>query len=231
MKYYALKNSTGDDIGDISGIQIESRSPGYRYNDKDSYQFLPDLAPPNFTPNLDYFIIEKKANVTDFISCTGIIYATGFIISENAKQIFEQFKLMHHYFYPIRLLHKNKFYQYHWLHFAEDYIYHIEYSKSSFVTKKPAPWDIPGWDEQILPVKIDSPQTMIAIRKENAGIRTIAPTELHMDKSFDDGLDLFAFSSFGENNVVISEKLKDAITKWHLTGTEIVDLSYPLITT
>ena len=230
MNYYILKNSTGRDTGTIAGIQIKNRSLEYDYNGENSYQFLPDLVPPKITPNLDYFIIEKKAIMTDFISCIGIIYATGFIISEKAKQLFEQFSLMQHYFYSAKLLHKNKFHQYYWLHLSEDYIYYIDYDKSAFNTTKPAGWTISGWDEQRQVIKIDSPQAMMSVRKEIAGIRIITPTKLYLKGIENPKLDLLAFSSFGENRVLISERLKNGMMAENITGIELIDLPYPLIT-
>lgn len=231
MRYFILRNSTGDDIGNVTGIQIEKRSPDYPYNEKNSFQFLPNLAPPEVTPNFDYLIVEKKANMTDFISCIGIVNAVGFIISERAKQLFEQFNLMPCNFYPARLLHRNKFYEYFWMHLAADYINHIDYSKSSFVIRKPPLYETPNWDEQKMPVEIDSPQTIIAIRKQNAGVRTISPVNLFMNGSFNNNTDLFAFSSFDKDRVIISEKLGRAIIDQQLTGIELRELPYPLIAT
>ena len=228
MKYYVLKNSTGDDIGNVTGIQIKGRSFDYPYNDQSSYQHLSNLTPARITPNFDYLIVEPKAIMTDFISCTGIIHATGFIVSEKSKKLLEQFKLMPHHFYPVRLLHKTKFYDYHWLHLEHDYINDIDYNKSAFITKKPSPWNIPNWDEEKTSVNIRSIENMISVRKENAGIRTIEPSFLHLANPLVRDLNLFAFSSFGDDNVIISEKLKDAIDEFHLSGTEIIALQYPV---
>lgn len=227
MKYYILKDSTGNDIGNISGIQIDTRSPNYPYNAENSFQFIPNLAPPEVTPNFDYLIVEPKAYMTDFISCTGIINATGFIVSEKGKQLFEQFNLMRRYFYPVRLLHKHKFYQYYWLQPAEDFIYDVDYHKSSFIIRKPPLWDIPGWDDQKTAIEIDSVDTMISLRKKNAGISVITPTVLHMKHPL---LAMMAFSSFDNEKVIVSEKLKEAISDRHLTGIELYETSNRLVT-
>lgn len=225
MKYYVLKNSTGDDIGK-EYPQTDGMCAEYRSSLPNSISFLPNLELPNFEPNLDYFILDKKANLTDFIS-TGLINATGFIMNDKAKTIFEKFNLMPHKFFPARILNKNKFVSnYYWLHLCLDYSNLIDYRKSQFILKKMPPWNIPNWDYQIEPIKVDSKEGLTAIWKQNNS-KQIYPVVLYLNDKFEKKLSLFAFKHFGDS-VIISEYLKTALEENKVTGIEMLEVSYPV---
>ena len=116
MKYYALKNSTAKEIGK-EYPQTDGMGDGYSFSAVNSISNLPHLEMPDFTPNLDYFNLDKKAKLTDFIS-TALINAEGFIVNDRVKNVLDNFNLAPHRFYPAKLLHNNKFYtNYFWLHF------------------------------------------------------------------------------------------------------------------
>ncbi len=91
MSYFILTNSTGKDIGK-EYPQTDGMGGFYQFGDSNSISNLPNLKIPDFIPNLDYFNIHKNSKLTDFIS-TGLITAMGFIVSEKAKNILEQFNL------------------------------------------------------------------------------------------------------------------------------------------
>lgn len=227
MRYYSLKNSTGDDIGNISGIQLQGRSSDYVYNSPTSYQFLPTLTPANVIPDLDYFIVEKKAVMTDFISCVGIINATGYIISERTKLIFEQIELMPHSFYPMRLLHKNSFYNYYWMHLEKDFIEDINFHKSEFSLKKMPFWELPNWDYQTQKIAPHSAIELKTIWKEN-NVKQICVEKLFLKETFDSQLNLFAFSCINNGITLISEYLKEMFDTKKINGIEVVQTSYPV---
>jgi hypothetical protein len=227
MQYYILQNSTGDDIGDIQGIQLKSRSNEYLYNEPDSYQYLPDLAPAKMPPNLNYFLVERKAIMTDFISCKGIINATGFTISERARLIFEHIKLMPYSLYPIRLLHKNTFYNYYWMHLEKDFIEYIDFEKSEFSTKRMPFTEILHWDYQTAKITPHSARELTRIRRENYG-KEICIDRLFLNKNFDDQLNLFCFSSVNYGVVLISDSLKRILELERISGIDVMQPTYPI---
>lgn len=227
MRYYLLKNSTGDDIGNISGIQLQGRSSDYPYSSPTSYQFLPMLAPAKVTPNLDYFLVEKKAIMTDFISCVGIINASGFIISERSKLILERIKLMPLSFYPIRLLHKKTYYNYFWMHFEKDYLEDIDFNRSKFVLKKMPLWELPDWDYQAQEISPKSSIELKNIWKDN-NVKQICVEELFLKETHNMQLNLFALSCINNGITLISEYLKQILEAEKINGIEIVQTSYPV---
>lgn len=225
MKYYSLKNSTSDDIGKVYP-QTDGMSDFYSYSAPDSLKNLPNLQLPDFEPNLDYFIIDDKAKLTDVIS-TGLIDATGLIVNDKVKDLLQTFHLMPHKFFPAKLLYKKRFYHnYYWLHLGRDYADTIDYKKSNFELKSIPPWDIPDWDYETEGLAINNRNDLIEVWKQTDG-QMILPTSLHLNNQFDPTLDLVAFRELGDH-VLISQNLKNVLEKEKVNGIEIKPLSYPI---
>src|SRR4051812_30041341 len=106
--YYSFDFSTEKkDVGS-EFPQIQKMKSGYNSDGPHSVYKLGRCyeALPNFTPDLDGFILHSRAKKTDFISKS--LTSRGFIISEKVKRILSQYKLPLHAFYPIKLYHKKQ---------------------------------------------------------------------------------------------------------------------------
>jgi hypothetical protein len=88
---------------------------------------------PDFEPEL-IFELEEKAVLTDVVSPCNIS-AKGFLINSKVKNVFSQFNLMEHRYYPATLIVKGERHEYFWTHFKEleeYYLSKINFSKSAF---------------------------------------------------------------------------------------------------
>ena len=104
MQWYSISPSTNEKIiGTFP--QTDGMGPGYNLRGANSVWNLPNLRKPDFEPDFDCFRLDKKAKLTDVIS-TAIINACGFIVSDKLKNIFDEFKLPPHIYYPVKILHK-----------------------------------------------------------------------------------------------------------------------------
>src|ERR1700744_5226288 len=96
--------------------QVQNMAPEYNYKSSNSVYALTKSvnAFPNFTPDLDYFVVHSKARLTDLLSATPI--DGGFLISAPFKMLLEKFNLTTHRFYTAKVLYKKEFYEFYWLH-------------------------------------------------------------------------------------------------------------------
>jgi hypothetical protein len=228
MNYFILSNSTGKDIGK-KYPQTDGMGGLYPFGDKDSISNLTSFQIPDFTPNLNYFNIHKSAKLTDFVS-TGLITAKGFLVSKKAKITLEQFNLPKHKFYPAKLLYKDKFYEdYYWMHLGEDFTDYIEFDKTEFITKNQPPWDVENWDYKITTIDIPNIDTLLSIKSKYAGSFTIIePRSLFFNSKFNKEIDLIAISAIQDGIVLISEKLREALTNQNIDGIQVYKPAYPI---
>lgn len=204
MEWFIIENSKEDDIGK-EYPQTEFMRPGYDLHKPNSVWNIPNAKFPDFEPDLDYFILHKKAKLTDVIS-TGFISAAGFLINDKVKAIFEQFNLPDHKYYPAKVMHKNALYvNYFWLHFGEDNSNLIDFNNSQFELLEL------GFPEEAQPLSINNVQELEKIWKSN-NIKTIKPLKIILLKT---NLDFFYFKYFWREfrintniyNSLISEKI------------------------
>jgi len=139
MQWYSISPSTDEKIiGTFP--QTDGMGPGYNLKGANSVWNLPNLRKPDFEPDFDCFRLDKKAKLTDVIS-TAIISACGFIISDKLKNVFDEFKLPPHIYYPVKILYKKEMISnYYWLHFTDDNTKDIDFQNSTFELTHPLPF-------------------------------------------------------------------------------------------
>lgn len=139
MNWYSVSVSTDEKVvGKYP--QTDGMGLGYNLNAPNSVWNIPNLKMPDFEPAFDYFLLDKKAKLTDVIS-TALINARGFLISNKLKTILDKFHLTKHIYYPVKILHKKDFItNYYWLHFIEDNSNDIDFKNSSFELMHPLPF-------------------------------------------------------------------------------------------
>jgi len=129
MNYYILeKNADGPIIGEYPQVGhrkgYNPRSPKGHYNIR--YEEFPNFEPEitlQFTP---------RAKVTDNVSFS--MPSSGLLFNKKTKEIFEQFNLPPHRFYPISVYHKkeNTEFTYYWFYFIVSDFWELFISEGSF---------------------------------------------------------------------------------------------------
>lgn len=218
MSFYILKPASDTEETGHIYPQVQKMKPGY--NDKASnsvyalskaYQHFPD-----FEPDLDYFIVHSHAKLTDLLSVAPV--HGGFLISKKLKEVFEQFNIVSHKFYPAKVQHKKNFYEYYWMHIICDFTNKVDYVKSTFIIYYNYAHDlgnieIKNKSDLLLKkekVKQDNPEKTV----------TIWAKQIQLTQDFDLSLDLFEIGMF-DANYYISAPLKGALIENKITGCDI----------
>lgn len=204
--------------------QVESVSPGYDLHASNSVHQLTYREFPDFVPNLNYFILEKKAILTDVLS-NGYISATGFLLSSRFKSLLTEYKLPEHRFYQATLEYKGKFlHDYSWFHLATDTINIVDFPNSTF--------NITDYFEEVIEANIGIKNNEDYISKSREVtdkniMHLISPEKIKLKKEPE--LDLFLLG-FGIE-IYISKRLRDRLIHEGITGLEIipVDPNYILL--
>ncbi len=139
MEWYSIRTSTDENVtGTLP--QADGMKSGYNIKKNDSVWNVPNLKMPNFNPDLDYFILEKKATLTDIIS-VGFISASGFLVTDKVKKILDAFKLPLHKYFSAKVMYQREIHpNYYWLHFLDDNSKDIDFLKSEFELTHPLPF-------------------------------------------------------------------------------------------
>lgn len=214
MEYYVLKNSTGKEIGKTYP-QTNGMSNDYNFQIPESINFLPNLETPLHTPNLNFFKVDDKAKITDFIS-TGLINATGFIVNEKIKSLLDNYNIAEHMYFPARLYHKNKLINAYWLHFTKDYTPTINFQKSTFNLLSPITWDV--WSTLETNLKFSNLTSLIESHKEKDSLDQFFPNELTINSK--NQIHILSFQYLG-TRVLISDFLLNRLKKENITGYEV----------
>lgn len=91
---------------------------------------------PDYEPVFSDVILTPQSKEVDFIKDWGAIQGTGLIVSEDIKQIFSEFILPLHRYYPLRIFHPKKGLltspQFYWLQVVtKNYLDIIDFERSS----------------------------------------------------------------------------------------------------
>lgn len=214
MPYYIIKPATDTTETGPVYPQVSKMAPGYNFKATNSVHALSRETEklPDYEPNLDYFIVNGKAKLSDLLSVS-VIYG-GFLISEKFKTVLQQFNLPNHKFYPAKVQYKKQFYDYYWLHIICDLTDNVDYQKSTFFvyhnfSKNIGYIDIASKDEII--------QKRAKLKSDNPGKTvTIWAEKIFLNTPFKK-LDLFEIGMF-DANCYISERLQQSIIKEKITG-------------
>lgn len=215
MKYFTVKDSLDELVVGKDFPQAYKLMKGYNpdapqalfslYEFKDSF--------PDYVPALDGIMLAGSAKLTDFVSSP--FSADLFIISERVKQIFEQYNLCPHRFYPLGLYKRKVKYDYYLFHIVSNCIDCVDFRKTSFMeydlfSKK-------KFADAFVNSKADLYQQKSIIKKEKGISRTIWGERIVMNEHFDKELDFFSIGII-DGGTYISERLKNAIEANGLTG-------------
>lgn len=219
MDYYIFKPATDTPETGSQYPQVQKMNSGYNYKADNSVYALSKAYEnfPDFEPDLDYFVVHSQAKLTDLLSVTPV--HGGFLISERLKNIFEQFNIVPHKYYPARLKHRKKFYEnYFWMHIICDLTDYVDYQKSTFFIYY-------NYGHNIGFVDVNSKEGYFQMKEkvnlDNPGKTvTIWADKIYFANNFDKNLDLFEISTFN-SNYYISSSLKEKILQEKITGCDI----------
>lgn len=218
MNYYIFEPAV--DTPETGSVypQVHKMAPGYNFKAENSVHALSRARKefPDYTPNLDYFIVDGRAKLTDLLSIS-VMYG-GFLISKNLKELFQQFNLPLHRFYPAKVLHKKVFHDYYWMHIICDMTDFVDYPNSKFFIYY-------NYFHDLGDIKINSKvdlfqkETELIANNEGKTV-TIWSKRITLNSLFDKTLDLFEVGNF-DSKYYVSERLKSAVEKEKLTGISI----------
>jgi hypothetical protein len=198
--------------------QVQKMAPGYDYKASNSVYALSKATErlPDFAPNLDHFVVNGKAKLTDLLSVSTV--NGGFLISKRFKKLIEKFNIAQHRFYAAKVIYKREFYEYYWIHIISNLAEFVDYPKSTFFIYYNYSHNL-GY----IPIasKEDFKHQKDKIKKDNPDKTiTVWADKIKLKEDFDISLDLFEIGLFNAN-YYISERLKTAISAANITGCDI----------
>ena len=220
MKFFILKSATNTiETGPIYP-QVQKMSFGYNYEAFNSVHALSRFLDkfPDFSPNLDHFILNDKSKLTDLLS-VAVAYG-GLLISNKFKNLFEKFSLPLHIFYPAKVLRQKEFFEYHWMHIICDLTDDVDYKKSNFIAYY-------NYAHNLGLVPVNSKEDLVEKRQKLKNDNpdkaiTIWAEQIVLNTKAKKNMDLFKIGTF-DSSIYITEVLKRAIITSKITGCEITD--------
>jgi hypothetical protein len=199
--------------------QVQEMAPEYIYKAPDSVYALSKAVEqlPNFTPNLNYFVVQSRAKLTDLLSVAPV--HGGLLVSSQLKYLLDKHNLTPiHKFYPANVQHKKQFHHYFWLHIICNLTDQVDYPNSTFFIYH-------NYKNNLGYVSIESKEDFTQqkekIKRDNPGKTiTIWAETIKLNKEFNAAIDLFEIGTF-DNNYYISERLRAALVSEKITGCEI----------
>ncbi len=213
QQYYILAKACGSNETGGAYPQSDSMIDNYQFNAPNSYRKMVHDKFPDFVPNLNAFKINKKAKITDVISVGSIYF--GLLVNLRMRDLLLKFNLLECRFYNSYIEYRNQISNnYYFFHSPFTLASSIDYSKTEFYL-----WDKNDYREK---VKINSENELLHFkRNNNINPLWILRTDKYLFKSNDFRFDLFQ-STFNDQNIYISHRLKTALEEAHITGIEIV---------
>lgn len=130
MKYFKIKNSRDRKIVGFP-YQTNGYIDGYNENAPCSRTNLTYDKYPDFVPDLR-FELQKKSKLTDIVDASNIS-ATGFLMNEKAKGVFDMFNIPTHKFYEASILdHNHNVLPYYWMHIISNDYELVDFENSVF---------------------------------------------------------------------------------------------------
>jgi|JI6StandDraft_1071083.scaffolds.fasta_scaffold211165_2 hypothetical protein len=208
--YHIISNAAGTKETGMEYPQVKSMTKGYDLNAANSVWALHEVRnnKPKFKPNLDGFVLYKKAGLTDAISA-GYIGGRGLLVSDRFKKLLQKFNLTNHIFYPATVIKDDKTHKYFWMHLVDsDFRKNVVFSKTKFS----------NWPK----LKLKDYKDYLRFDKEEDEFGLLRAGFVTLDRKFDKTLDLFMISAF-DQNLYASQNLINTIKENKITGVEIVD--------
>lgn len=220
-KFYIIEESCGSSqVGPVYP-QISKMMKGYDYEATDSVHAVSRLHNeiPDFEPNFNYFILNGKSKLSDFLSFS-VMTRVGFIVSSKVKNILENCTLPEHKFFTIKVLYKNVFIEdYYWLHIVCDLSKNIDFPKSKFEI-----FDKSTFSSNTIVVnsRIELENLKLTIKESNKGSSRLSVSSLKFSLNTTPSYDLFEFKGVFDYDFYISENLKEIFFSEKITGIECI---------
>lgn len=132
--YYLLSPAVGTKETGNAYPTVESYED-YDFKSVNSVYNLESDKFPDFTPDIRYKL-AKGAKLCDLMEKTNIS-ACGLLVNEKIKEVFEQFNLIPHKYYPATIEDKGTIYKYYWVHFVwVEGINFLDFKNSKFKIKR-----------------------------------------------------------------------------------------------
>ena|SRR5688572_2372170 len=211
MLYYLDESTKLEEIGAF--FQIKSMSDGYDYNASNSIFAMDRLSNneiPVFEPNLNSFVLKPKAKLTDVISA-GYASGKGFLLNDKVKLLLQRFTIDKGIYYPATVIYKKQNLFYSFLYIASYLIKNeglVDFQKSFFVEKKIF--------EIIDTKRFENFDNMLDYGRQMNPVHEFEIGKVFLRKEVRK-LDMFRIG-YGDNNIIISERLKDEIEAQKITG-------------
>src|SRR5215207_4672214 len=203
MTLFWIRTTSEKNIIGAQYPQIQTMDGTVNKNAPDSlYNVYPDEL-PDFIPNLNHFVLEKSAIVTDVLSAAMISY--GFIVNEKVKDILCGHRLPTYQFYPATIKHNGTFLKnYYWFFYISDVLDFIDYGKTRFFITDMV-------DNKIEECRnIGSAQRLRSLKEVLPDDRNVHSDCIFFEKALTASFDLFKVS-FGNYRTYISERLASAL--------------------
>lgn len=162
----------------------------------------------------------KSAKLWDCFSWLSSPYARGLFLSDKAKEVFAQFNLGSHRFYPFNAIFKDKNYGYNYLHIQSDETGQIDFAMSSFYVEEKSD---DFFDPNVYELYFQS-QHEYEAKNKTFSTNAIRASEIKLKPEFDKTLDIFTFANV-DRSTIISARLRTAIEDQKLTGFQMKDVN------
>ena len=163
---------------------------------------------PEELPEIGQMILYKSSKITDFIKGS-FLEQYGFILSDKAKGMLDNFNLGEHKYYSLEIVQKSHIHSNYWfLRSSASVKNYIDFEKSNFYSQKGL-LDFSSREQ----ITINSREELEAYRASSQGQDIyVKASEIYLNDDFPK-YDLFVSKEYGIQGVFISSKLKTEITK------------------
>lgn len=214
-KIFKIKNSIEKRNIGSKFPQISNMKPGYDYISKNSVHSLSKCTTnlPDFTPDLDYFILPRASKLTDTLSVS--VTNGGFLVSNRLKNLLNECILPMHAFYEAKVFYKHEIYNYYWIHLICNLTEYIDFEKSTFFIYVDYSKNL-GYLQ--LASLNDYYNSVNSLKEKNPNKSvTVWSESLKFLPSFKLSFDLFKIGTF-DSNYYVSEKLLSLLKTNNITG-------------
>lgn len=171
---------------------------------------------PDFTPNLDSFVLQADAIPTDVISNMFLNESIGLLISDRFWQLLQNYRLPTHQVYPAKVVHADgqSAGVYHWLHWGSSALPWINWQQSTFMIET-----LQGRAVSLLELN-----SIDEFSQKSRGLpldQGIVIKEIALKKQITEQSDLFKIG-LGDIGIYLSESLHSAIKGANISGIQTV---------
>ena len=223
MEYYIFRCSRNEKV--TGGIpQCERMSKGYYYGENSVWKVLFEKL--DFIPDLDAFLLTKRAKVTDLIYAApvGTEIRGNMLVSKKLFDIFSNYKLPQYQFFDAKVRKIALVYDYILMHFWENQNNFVDFQKSEFFLGSKHGSKISDLEFKDYGAYLSAREDMNVANKkaEIKDRKTIRLSKLVIDKE-KVNLDFFRICNIGRYYVV-NERLKNALEESGCTGFDLIDI-------